>query len=255
MNIIEVIKGARSLVESGVTVSRSTLFSNRGKEDLSKFPIRVGNTLIRAVNVTGGESSVLAKVRSSKKCNIYIQDLVLNDYSDIAKECVDDFENSETFCWVEEYSTGEGLRHFEITCISKTFCGARFAVCKDLMHILTDTVHGIKTANALLRCAMRWRSLIADEERDLDPETACFYYAIEVMLPGALRDVQFNAIRKKYKETSTCDLMVARSFMVPEKVIHHICEGGAKDQEIPYCGFSYQTNSDLNRNKGIKYKT
>lgn len=248
MNIKDVIRSARGLCSEEVIVLRDTLFTNRGVKDRSNFPSKMGKVLMKAVNVRGGENSILAKVTSSTRKNVYIEDLVLAEHSDIAKKVQKDFEKFETFCWVEEYREPLTKRtYFKISCCAKTFCGARFSVCKDLMHVYTNTVRGIESVDSLFNCAMKWQELIPDEETDLDAETTGFYHAIEVMLPWLLRGAQFNLLREKYKKTSSCDLTIAKAFLIPERVVKHICECSEGGNDLPYCGFSYQINSALDR--------
>lgn len=133
--------------------------------------------------------------------------------------------------------------------MSRTFCGARFSVCKELLHIFTNTVDGVKPANSLLRCATRWTTMVVNEQKKLDSETACFYYAIEVMLPWILRNTQFNELHERFKDDGDCNLKMARAFMIPEKVINHICEI-PDGKGLPYCGFSYSLNVEISEANG-----
>lgn len=247
MHIVDVIGKAREIQNESPVVSRDSLFASRGMEDLSKFnDTKPGGFFAKSTNVRGGKGKAVHDVVCDKvKKNIYLENVILAESTAVAKMMQEDMGDNETISWVEKYEHIKGQPYFLITCVSKTFCGARFAVCKELMHIYTDTVDGVKPANALIKCAMKWQDLIISEDKQLDSETACFYSAIEVMLPWELRRSQFTMLTDLLNDDPQCNMTIARSFMVPVKVIDHIRD--ARDARLPYCGFSYDINTRLDK--------
>lgn len=254
MNIKEVIESSRKIVDSGRFIaSRTSIFSSRGRDDSYEFLPEIKRGKLRATKVTGGvDDSVLSAIRETRKERIYWETVIFSEAPrGVVQKYRKYFEKYETFCWVEEYKEPiSKLRYFKIKCVALTFEGARFATCKDLMHIYTGSTNGIEPSDALFKCAMNWRNLINSENKNLDPETMCFYHAMEMMFPWPLRksrNSQFDQLRKTYKDRSDCAEAIAKAFLVPVSVAEHFCRVGILFEGIPYCGLSHRLNSDFDK--------
>lgn len=253
MNIEDVINSSRALLAARPYVDRVRLFTRRGVSDPWKFPHRIGDCSIKSTSVFGGmDISVLQIVRDRSAIPIFIENLIFSENPDLAKRYEKEMGDNEAISYVEKKDLGKGMVYYTIICVSKTRCGARFSVCKELMHIYTDQVQRIRHAARMLAKAMEWRKCVDDVKKELSPESACFYHAVEVMLPWDFRHRQVCAVRGKYGQTRDCSKEIAISFMIPHSVVAHIFAESSGPKN--YYGFSYQINSKIN-SKGGKQKT
>ena len=247
MRIREIIRTAQGIADARPFVLREDLFSRRGKKDMSSLPAKIGEIRMKCTSVFGGVAvSVLSIVKDSVTIPIFIENLIWSENPELAKKYQDEMGENEAVSYVEKVVPHKGMAYYTIICVSKTYCGSRFAICKELLHIYTDTVQAnrIAKAGAILKNAMSWRESDFREDVELDPETSCFFLATETMLPWIFRDAQYAAIKRKFGQVQSCALQAAQSFMIPLSVIEFVGESvGVK--ALSYYGFSYRINSEI----------
>lgn len=242
MNILDVVKSSRTLLKARPYVERNKLFTRHGIVDGWKFPRRIGDCQILATSVFGGmDVSVLQIVRDKIATPIFIENLIFAENPSLAQVYEKEMGDAEAISYVEKHTPEKGMSYYKIICVSKTRCGARFSICKELMHIYTQQVQKVGVAEKMLKKAMRWRKVIVEASKELTPETACFYHAVEVLLSWDFRDKQVAVVKKKYGQVHSCDKHVAISFMIPLSIIKHVFD--CTDDEKDYYAFSYQLNS------------
>lgn len=110
-------------------------------------------------------------------------------------------------------------------------CWKRFAICKELAHVLRDKPsHYTKNVADTIIAAHRPRALPAVEE-PLDSETFAKYLAYELMIPFQFRP-QANALRPSGLKA------IAHAFLVPEMIVEEFYVHG-------YAELSAEANSPL----------
>lgn len=121
-----------------------------------------------------------------------------------------------------------GCTRYKIYCESKTQAGIRFGVCKELMHILTETVNTIEDVDkydALFYSRRYWRYILNPSYPDaefISDEAACFYLAIETLIPSCLR-AQLESVCSNHNLGSLENInIIAQAFHVPAQVILHV---------------------------------
>lgn len=240
----DILSSSRKIDSRGANISRTTFFNGLGIKD----PYQMDPALLLVDVCSSRDTSLYSQVKKEVKCEItqrnVLRQLVDNDVNERLK----DIDQLESFGWVEKYIGADDKISYKIIFVAKKMCGARFTLCKELMHILTDTVDGAEGGSeAMLKSAFKWKENIPEEGATLDDETVGFYHAIESMLPWSLRE-QFNAVREDFGKNTKedCDMKIAQTFMMPAKVINHICDEGDNDSYVPYYGFSYRMNATMN---------
>lgn len=239
MTIDAIIKSARTIDACGANVSRALFFAGYGKKD--PYPL---DPVLQLVDVSSlRPNSVMEQVKRAKGCRIIQNNLIRQTADEEDSKRLEGLEDLESFGFIEKYDHGKDGIEYRIYFIAKKLCGARFTLCKELAHIYTDTVDGADgSPDALLKCALDWRSLLLADPEGLDAETTGFYHAIETLIPWSLRE-QFIAIKNDFATFTTEEqyMRIAQTFMIPVKVVDHFCRCHADN--IPYCGFSYELNS------------
>jgi len=246
MTIKEVVKSARHVDSCNPCVERAQLFSGIGQKDPYEGSFDSDAQIVDVCSAR--KDSLLNIVKRAKGCDITRYNVVRQFASEEADKRLDGLEHLDSFGYIEKYiDPVTSVVRYDITFLSKLLCGARFTLCKELSHIMTDTVDGVEEClDAMFKCATRWMESICAADADLDHETTGFYHAIEVLIPWRLRN-EFNDIKEDTKLTTKedRDMTIAQRFMIPTKVVSHICDCRENSNELPYCGFSYSVNSAI----------
>lgn len=136
-------------------------------------------------------------------------------------------DEGDVISFVSHYEGENGEKRYKLYCESKTQAGIRFGVCKELMHILTetvDTIEGGDNCNALLYSNRYWRYCLNPSypDVDIDDEEACFYLAVETLIPWCLR-AQLETVCANHNQASVENIkVIAQAFQVPHQVISHV---------------------------------
>lgn len=113
MDIRSIISGAQFLTQrQGVVSLRTSLFSNRGREDCSGFPNKIGKIPIKLTNVWGGPTnSILLCVSSEKHVAVFKEDIILAEHPEFELKYRDILSGNETMSWVEKYEPMKGMSY------------------------------------------------------------------------------------------------------------------------------------------------
>jgi hypothetical protein len=250
MNFTEIIEAARCITMGDICISRRELFNGIGRADPTGFEENYKGVVHVTDVVSARPSSIFNIVKEHVNTNISREECILAEHMALFDEGLLP-PDSEALGWVEQHksTTQNGEFDYKIVCVTRTRCGARFTMTKELMHIYSGTVKGkIGSANSLLKCATRWRSTSKDHEMtNVDPETAAFYQAIEVVIPWQKRE-QLSCLRSLFagQGEQNMHMFLAKAFMIPVKIIEHIHDKGIIDADEPYCCFSERLNRNVN---------